>query len=159
MCSKCQSADIHMFKYWSLVIELELLMCCFVWSLHEGDFLLYVQVCDQLCAWFFALDHTNYARLLLIHVRVASRCACWVSHWKFHGSKIPSKIQPHSKRSITRTIKQSTPGEWQSLGLIWQHRHNSFVYLSWSRLCQKYWRVWTCSQATGIISWSPWGST
>ena len=69
MWSKRQSADIHMFKYWSLVIELELLMCRFVRSLPEGDFLLYVQVCDELCAWFFALDHTNYARWLSIHVR------------------------------------------------------------------------------------------
>ncbi len=58
-----------MFKYWSLVIELELLMCRFVRALREGDFLLYVQVCDELCAWFFVLDHTNYARWLPIHVR------------------------------------------------------------------------------------------
>ena len=49
MWSKRQSADIHMFKYWSLVIELEMLMCRFVRSLREGDFLLYVQVCDELC--------------------------------------------------------------------------------------------------------------
>ena len=69
MWSKRQSADIHMFKYWSLVIELELLTCRFVRSLREGDFLLYVQVCDELCAWFFALDHTNYARWLPIHIR------------------------------------------------------------------------------------------
>jgi len=31
--SKLQSADIDMFKYWSLVIEVELLMCHFVRSL------------------------------------------------------------------------------------------------------------------------------
>ncbi len=67
--SKRQSDDVHMFKYWSLVIELEQLMCRFVRSLREGDFLLYVQVCDELCAWFFVLDHSNYARWLPIHVR------------------------------------------------------------------------------------------
>lgn len=64
-----KSANVHMFKYWSLVIELELLMCRFVRSLREGDFPLYVQVCDELCPWFFVLDHTNYARWLPIHVR------------------------------------------------------------------------------------------
>ena len=69
MWNKRQSSDVHMFKYWSLVIELEQLMCRFVRSLRDGDFLLYVQVCDELCAWFFVLDHTNYARWLPIHVR------------------------------------------------------------------------------------------
>ena len=68
MWNNRQCSDVHMFKYWSSVIELELLMCRFVRSLREGDFLLYVQVCDELCAWFFVLDHTNYARWLPVHV-------------------------------------------------------------------------------------------
>lgn len=46
MWTKRQSDDVAMFKYWSLVMELELLMCRFVRSLREGDFLLYIQVCD-----------------------------------------------------------------------------------------------------------------
>ena len=62
MWNKRESSEVHMFKYWSLVIELEQLMCRFVRSLREDDFLLYVQVCDELCAWFFVLDLTNYAR-------------------------------------------------------------------------------------------------
>ena len=57
------------FMFWSTVIELELLMCPFIRSLREGDFPLYVQLCDELCSWFHALDHTNYARWLLVHVR------------------------------------------------------------------------------------------
>ena len=60
---------VPLFKFWSTVIELELLMCRFVRSLREGDFMLYVQSCDELCSWFHALDHTNYARWLPIHVR------------------------------------------------------------------------------------------
>ena len=44
-------------------------MTRFVRSLRERDFLLYVQACDELCAWFHALDHTNYARWLPVHVR------------------------------------------------------------------------------------------
>ena len=44
-------------------------MCRFIRSIREGDFPLYVQVCDELCSWFHALDHTNYARWLLVHVR------------------------------------------------------------------------------------------
>ena len=37
--------------------------------LREGDFPLYVQSCDELCSWFHALDHTNYARWFPVHVR------------------------------------------------------------------------------------------
>ena len=44
-------------------------MCRFVRSLHEGDFDLYVQVLDELCPWFFAFDHTNYASWLPIHIK------------------------------------------------------------------------------------------
>ena len=56
------------FKFWSMIIELELLMTRFGRSLREGDFPLYVQSCDELCSWFHALDHTNYARWLRVHV-------------------------------------------------------------------------------------------
>ena len=44
-------------------------MARFVRSLREGDFPLYVQACDELCGWFHALDHTNYARWLPVRVR------------------------------------------------------------------------------------------
>ena len=57
------------FKYWPTITELELLMCRFIRSLREGQFPLYVQVCDELCAWFRVMDHTNYARWLSVHVR------------------------------------------------------------------------------------------
>ena len=53
--------DNPQFKYWSTIMELELLMCRFIRSLREGDFPIYVQVCDELCAWFHVMDHTNYA--------------------------------------------------------------------------------------------------
>ena len=51
------------FKYWHTITELELLMCRFIRSLREGHFPLYVQVCDELCAWFRVMDHTNYAKI------------------------------------------------------------------------------------------------
>ena len=50
-------------------MELELLMCRFIRSLREGDFPLYVQVCDELCAWFHVMGHTNYAIWVPVHVR------------------------------------------------------------------------------------------
>ena len=58
-----------LFMFWSIIFDLELLMCRFIRSLREGDFKLYVQTCDELCAWFHVMDHTNYARWLPVHVR------------------------------------------------------------------------------------------
>ena len=37
-------------------------------SIREGNFSLYVQSLRKLLKWFFALDHTHYARWLTIHV-------------------------------------------------------------------------------------------
>lgn len=66
--ARCRT-DNPMFMFWSTVMDLELLMCRFIRSLREGDFLLYIQVCDELCSWFHVMDHTNYARWLPVHVR------------------------------------------------------------------------------------------
>ena len=69
MCNEKSRTENPMFSYWSMIIELDLLMCRFVRSLREGDFILYVQVCNELCAWFYVMDHANYARWLPVHVR------------------------------------------------------------------------------------------
>ncbi|MES9882214.1 MAG: hypothetical protein ABW185_15180 [Sedimenticola sp.] len=66
---KWASDQFPMFWYWSTVMELELLNCRLVRSQREGQWLLYVQVLDELCPWFFVFDHTNYSRWLPIHVR------------------------------------------------------------------------------------------
>ena len=60
--------EVPQFKYWSIIIDLELLLCHFVRSLREGDFALYVQVCDELCSWCHVMEHTNYTRWLRVHV-------------------------------------------------------------------------------------------
>ena len=52
----------------SLVINLQIEILVFVCSIREGNFHLYVQSLRNLLKWFFALDHTNYARWLTIHV-------------------------------------------------------------------------------------------
>jgi len=63
---RCRS-DNPMFMFWAAIMDLELLMCRFIRSLREGDFPLYVQVCDELCSWFHVMDHTNYARWLPLY--------------------------------------------------------------------------------------------
>ena len=57
------------FRFWNTVLELELLVLSFVRSLREADFTLYVVTLQGLLPWFFALDQTNYARWLSVHIR------------------------------------------------------------------------------------------
>ena len=54
--------------YWRLIINLQIEILVFVCSIREGNFHLYVQSLRNLLECFFALDHTNYARWLTIHV-------------------------------------------------------------------------------------------
>ena len=53
---RCRSSDKPMFMFWATIMDLELLMCRFIRSLREGDFPLYVQVCDEMCSWFHVMD-------------------------------------------------------------------------------------------------------
>lgn len=64
-----QEENYPMFFYWSMVIDFQMLLLRFVRSMREGDFELYVQTCDEICDWAFALDRPNYSRYLPIHVR------------------------------------------------------------------------------------------
>ena len=57
------------FLYWSTTLCFELIILIFVWSLHERNFKLYISALVLLMPWFFALNHTNYARWLPVHIR------------------------------------------------------------------------------------------
>lgn len=67
--SSNKTVQIPQFQYWALVLELELLAMQLVRSFREADFELYVQCLGQLVPWMFALDHTNYARWLPVHIK------------------------------------------------------------------------------------------
>jgi hypothetical protein len=58
-----------LFQYWSMIIDLELLMLIFVRALREGDFLLYKEALGEILPYMFSLDHVNYARWLTVHLR------------------------------------------------------------------------------------------
>jgi len=67
-CSQ-QCLDHPQFAFWSAVMQLQTAILVFVRSLRESDFDLYVNSLSQLLPWLFALDRTNYARWLSVHVR------------------------------------------------------------------------------------------
>src|SRR6218665_3406673 len=57
------------FAFWSLVKEFENTVLLFVRSFRESNFGLYLDAMISLIPWFFALDRTNYARWLSVHIR------------------------------------------------------------------------------------------
>ena len=67
-CEQRQAESPH-FQYWSLTLKFQLTILIIVRSLGEGNFQLYKEACAALAPWFFALNHTNYARWLPVHIR------------------------------------------------------------------------------------------
>lgn len=64
-----QSADSAAFHYWNMILTLELLRATFVRSIRTSNFGLYLQALKSMAPWFFALNHTNYARWVPVHIR------------------------------------------------------------------------------------------
>lgn len=67
-CSS-REKEIPQFRFCGSILNLELLVLCFVRSYRESDFKLYMESLSVLIPYFFALDHMNYARWLPIYLR------------------------------------------------------------------------------------------
>ena len=67
----CQqrAKQLPMFCYWSLVLDLELCVLQFIYSIRTSNFELYIDALRMLLPWFFSLDHTHYARWLSVHLK------------------------------------------------------------------------------------------
>ncbi len=57
------------FQYWATVMELKLCILVYVRSLRQSSFQMYLDALTEIVIWFFALDHTNYARWLPVHLK------------------------------------------------------------------------------------------
>ena len=64
-----QVSTTPQFQYWHTALQLELLLLTFIKSLRAADFKLYVDVLYKMLPWFFAMNHSNYARWLSVHLR------------------------------------------------------------------------------------------
>ena len=60
--------DYPQFRFWSITLNLQLLMLLFVRAIRSADFQLYKAFINGLLPWFFAMDHVNYARWLSVHL-------------------------------------------------------------------------------------------
>ena len=57
------------FKFWSITLNMQLVLLLFVRSLRTGNFDLYKLALRKILPWLFALDHTHYARWLPVHLQ------------------------------------------------------------------------------------------
>lgn len=63
-----RAAACPQFKFWSIILQLELTLMIYVRAIREGNFMLYIES-SKIVPWFFALDHTHYSRWVPIHLR------------------------------------------------------------------------------------------
>jgi len=64
-----RSQKYPQFHFWQTVLDFEFMILQFMESLRVSDIDLYIASQANLTPSFFALDHTNYARWLPVHVR------------------------------------------------------------------------------------------
>ena len=65
-CKEMESRSPQ-FKFWLIVLRMELDYLLFLRAVREGDFLLYTASTEKLLPWIFSLNHIHYARWLTVH--------------------------------------------------------------------------------------------
>ena len=64
-----RAASCPQFHFWSIILQLELEVMIYVRAIREANFLLYIDALTKIVPWFFALEHTHYARWIPVHLR------------------------------------------------------------------------------------------
>ena len=64
------SAELYpQFKFWLLILQMQLAVLIYIRAIREADFELYVDALTQIVPWFFALDQIHYTRWIPLHLR------------------------------------------------------------------------------------------
>ncbi|XP_078492496.1 uncharacterized protein LOC144748319 [Ciona intestinalis] len=66
-CAK-RELESPQFQFWSIALKFELIVLLFVRSIRSRDFELYKYSLSRVLPWFFALNHTHYARWVSVHL-------------------------------------------------------------------------------------------
>ena len=53
--------------YWKIILDFEVLLLIYMWSIHEGNFELYLASLYPMLPCFFVLDQYNYAHCAIIY--------------------------------------------------------------------------------------------
>lgn len=56
-------------KFWDMIMRYETLILIFIRAHREKNFLIYVEVLEELVPLFFALNDVNYSRWMSVHIR------------------------------------------------------------------------------------------
>ena len=67
-CTQPVSA-MPQFQYWKVTLQLQILLLVFLKSLRQANFTLYMDALQEMLPWFSAMNHTNYAHWLPVHLR------------------------------------------------------------------------------------------
>lgn len=57
------------FKFWMMVLCLEVMLLSFIRAVRCGDFELYKKCIRSMLPWYFVFDHPNYSRWLSIQLQ------------------------------------------------------------------------------------------
>ena len=57
------------FRFWSIILQLELEVMMYVRALRKANFLIYIGALTKIVPLFFTLGHTHYARWIPVHLR------------------------------------------------------------------------------------------
>ena len=110
---KDQAKKIPQFQFWNMTLKFELLILILVRSFRQSDFTLYLSTLMAITSWMFALDRTNYARWLPVHIR--------------DMAELPNK-HPHVYKEFTSGGKftvQKTANAFSSIPLDQAHEQNN----------------------------------
>ena len=110
-CNQQVSATPH-FQYWHTALQLELLLLVFLKSLRAADFDLYIDALSKMLPWFFAMNHSNYARWLPVHLRDMRSLEQLVPH-----------VASEFKKGLF-TVKK-TPKRFSSIAIDQAHEQNN----------------------------------
>lgn len=93
--------------YWMIVREYLLLNCRFVRGQRVGDWPLTLSACDEMCRWFFAFGHTNYARWMPVFLKDMAQLP--ESHPSVHQAFMEGKfvVQRGDKKASLMALDQS----------------------------------------------------
>lgn len=129
------------FQYWYAALQLELLLLVFLKSLWVADFYLYVNGISKMLPWFFAMNHSNYARWL--PVDLCDMCSL--------DQMVPHVALEFKKGLFTVNKNPLFMGkarrqQWTHGTLFLRQRPPFFnweIHLLWSTTCA--WQLWNVS--------------
>ena len=113
------------FKYWSLVLEIELHLLLFLRAIQSRNFKLYLISIERTLPWFFSLDHQNYASWLSVHFYDMNMLPhtnpdvkdAFINEGSFIISRTPNAFSPMGIGQCHKQLNKLVKGDGGATGL------------------------------------------